>query len=101
MHSYLGKNEENKPNESSDFNIRLDGEIIPWLKENYSPKTRKFEPDKREDTGEDLLVVGEKMFFFRYPEVFDEKSTIPKLLQFDKEIARFNNSEVQFVECEG
>jgi len=67
-----------------DFNVRLDGELIQWLKGSFLPTHSK------EQTDDELLILHEKSFFFKYSEVFDQQSTISEMLQFDKEISRFN-----------
>ena len=71
----------------SDFNTRLDGDIVHWIKEKFCSNQNHMGSDEH-------LSMDERSFSFKHDNVFDDVSVIPEILQFDREIHRFNNSQV-------
>jgi hypothetical protein len=59
---------------------------VKWLKQEYQGESEPDEP---------LIVVKEKDFFFKYStELFNNSSLRKTVLQFDREIQRFNTEQV-------
>src|SRR5687768_1968526 len=94
---------------SSDYNFRLDADFIPWLKNhcknNYHHPHPEFAAidtnsntaatDDNNDGSEEFLSIGEKTFHFRYNnEVFGTSKWRKGILQFHRDLSRFNPREV-------
>jgi hypothetical protein len=62
----------------------LDGDFVRWLKAEY----------QREGDEENVVDIGQKTFSFKHCELFQDSNTLPKILQFDREIHRFNTNRV-------
>lgn len=63
----------------------MDGDFVRWLKAEY----------QREGDEENVVDIGQKTFSFKHSELFQDSNTLPKILQFDREIHRFNTNRVR------
>lgn len=76
----------------SDFNIRLDADFINWIKTEQN--RTDFENNGICDSSSSLLFVKEKEFYYKFStELFNDKIKLQKILEFDREIERFNESQ--------